>query len=104
MKTKVNRKPISLYMNTTLKNTLYTLLYYGIVFVAFVVLNNFSPGGPCAPGGAIILLPIVPILSFVLLVKNFNHVLKSKPGYMGSALIHFAFFILAFAIALCISS
>ncbi|AHM63199.1 hypothetical protein D770_24770 [Flammeovirgaceae bacterium 311] len=43
---------------------------YVLSIVAFFILNRLAPSGPCTPGPGILILVVLPVISFVLLIYN----------------------------------
>jgi len=75
------------------KYTLSTLLFY-ILFLSLVpVVEHFSPGGPCVPGGGIFLLLLAPLLSGLGFILSVVIRLKGHRVVLGPLFINALIFV-----------
>lgn len=70
------------------KNSLYTAIFYGIAIGCILLSEYLVPSGPCTPGLGILLALFLPIISFVLLLKNTFIFFKGNNKVVGSLFIH----------------
>ncbi len=55
----------------SLKEAIPSILFYVIAIASVFILDKINPSGPCAPGGGILLLFLLPFISLLLLIINY---------------------------------
>ncbi len=70
------------------KNARLTLIFYVVVLAVAVVLNATDPDGPCTPGSGIMILFILPFVTFILFTINLIMYLLDKEQHKHSVTIH----------------
>jgi hypothetical protein len=74
------------------KYTFSTLLFYVLFFSTIPILEILSPGGPCVPGGGIMLLLFTPIISGLAFVVCLCVRLRGYRVFLGPLIINGVFF------------
>lgn len=75
------------------KYTLCTGLFYVLFIALSAVADHFSPGGPCVPGGGLLLLFCTPLISGLGLVICLYCRLKGHRSLLGPFIINGFFFV-----------
>lgn len=84
------------------KHALLTFAFYVVAFLIAVTVNAIDPSGPHAFGGVIIVLLILPVITFILFTINLIMYLLGKEQHRPSVTIHLcmlAVYLIVFMIA-----
>lgn len=66
----------------TIKAILPTVLFYVTAVFAVMLLNAYSPSGPCAPGnGIMLLLFLIPVVVFLVLKNIYKALFRNKENW-----------------------
>lgn len=57
-------------MSSALKWTLGNIFVYVAIVIVAVVVDHWSPGGPCVPSGGILVLLLIPFLAAILFILS----------------------------------
>jgi hypothetical protein len=79
-----------LITRSLLRNTLMTTLFYSISWIILELLNIYSPGGPCVPGGGDMLFFLLVPIVITLFVINTYKAFAVSTTYTISVLLHLA--------------
>jgi hypothetical protein len=91
--------------NKTVKNTVLTLLFYGLYFLLSYIAEYFVKSGPCTPGLGILLLIFLPFLSLFLCIASLIRYFSYQKKYVRfSLIIHSVMLVLFFVYFLAIST
>lgn len=70
------------------KHALLTLTFYFVAIATAIALSEIDRGGPCTPGSGVMILAILPFITFVLFTINLIMYLFGKQQYRPSVTIH----------------
>lgn len=87
--------PYFVFMTVGKKYTLSTIVFYGLFLSLALLLEHFSPGGPCTPGGGMMLLLLTPLLSGLALTISLVIRLKGHRAFLGPVIINGFFFLVS---------
>jgi peptidoglycan/LPS O-acetylase OafA/YrhL len=75
------------------KYTLSTSAFYVLFLLLTPLAERFSPGGPCVPGGGILLILLIPLLAGLGFVVSFAVLTKGNRAFMGPMIINGCLFV-----------
>ena len=91
--------------NKTVKNTVLTLLFYGLYFLLSYIAEYFVKSGLCTPGLGILLLIFLPFLSLFLCIASLIRYFSYQMKYVRfSLIIHSVMLVLFFVYFLAVST
>lgn len=70
------------------KHALLTLTFYFVAIATAIALSAIDRGGPCTPGSGIIILAMLPFVTFILFTINLIMYLFGKQQCRPSVTIH----------------
>lgn len=83
----------------TLRLVTPTILFYIVSFGALWYVNKVSPGGPCAPGGAVFaFLLFIPVV-IILVIRNILLAINKDKQYIIRVILHAVILITFFLLA-----
>jgi high-affinity K+ transport system ATPase subunit B len=77
-----------MFRSPKILNLFKTVTYYLVVIAIACILNKLDPGGVCTPGPVMIVLLFAPLITLILVIRNFYLLSKNKKEQALSLYVH----------------